>query len=144
MKHSRHGERKKLTNQGLLRVRVEPLYLNLSARCKGNGRVALGGLEQHNAGPSPTRVDLDSTAPNRYRGTATLSSHTKTMAPSLANLPIETLSLILRQFCLHCTKAHDYDSPDGYFRSSKLGSNSIPTNCRGTRATTAWPSILCA
>lgn len=41
------------------------------------------------------------------------------MAPNLANLPNETLSFILRQFCLHCTKAHGYDSPDGYFRSSE-------------------------
>ncbi|KAL2133433.1 hypothetical protein VTI74DRAFT_2359 [Chaetomium olivicolor] len=43
------------------------------------------------------------------------------MAPCLTNLPIETLTLILSQFCLHCTKAHGYDSPDGYFRSSKSG-----------------------
>jgi hypothetical protein len=38
------------------------------------------------------------------------------MAPNLSTLPVETLSLILSQFCLHCSKEHDYDSPDGYFR----------------------------
>ncbi|KAG7287605.1 hypothetical protein NEMBOFW57_007117 [Staphylotrichum longicolle] len=48
------------------------------------------------------------------------------MAPSLANLPIETLSLILSQFCLHCTKAHGYDSPDGYFRSFESGEQQHP------------------
>ncbi|KAL2127807.1 hypothetical protein VTI74DRAFT_10148 [Chaetomium olivicolor] len=38
------------------------------------------------------------------------------MAPNLSTLPVETLSLILSQFCLHCSKEHDYESPDGYFR----------------------------
>jgi hypothetical protein len=46
------------------------------------------------------------------------------MAPGLAGLPSETLSLILSQFCLHCTKAHSHDSPDGFFRSSGSGSES--------------------
>lgn len=46
------------------------------------------------------------------------------MASSLAGLPSETLSLILSQFCLHCTKAHNYDSPDGFFRSSGSRSES--------------------
>ncbi|KAH6850491.1 hypothetical protein B0I37DRAFT_115475 [Chaetomium sp. MPI-CAGE-AT-0009] len=40
------------------------------------------------------------------------------MAPNLSTLPTETLSLILRHFCLHCSKQHDYDSPEGYFRST--------------------------
>ncbi|AEO61107.1 hypothetical protein MYCTH_2310975, partial [Thermothelomyces thermophilus ATCC 42464] len=40
------------------------------------------------------------------------------MAPNLSTLPTETLSLILSHFCLHCSKQHDYDSPEGYFRST--------------------------
>jgi hypothetical protein len=40
------------------------------------------------------------------------------MAPNLSTLPTETLSLILRHFCLHCSQQHDYDSPEGYFRST--------------------------
>jgi hypothetical protein len=61
-------------------------------------------------------------------GTATLSTSTlsETMAPSLADLPTEALSLILSQFCLHCTKAHNYDSPDGYFHSSESGQQQHP------------------
>jgi hypothetical protein len=58
--------------------------------------------------------------------TATRSTLSETMAPSLADLPTETLSLILSQFCLHCTKAHGYDSPDGYFRSSESGQQQDP------------------
>lgn len=63
----------------------------------------------------------------------------ETMAPSLANLPIETLSLILSHFCLHCTKAHGYDSPDGYFRSFESGEQQHPDQpswySRGSRMT---------
>ena len=40
------------------------------------------------------------------------------MAPNLNTLPTETLTLILHQFCLHCSKEHGYNSPDGYFRST--------------------------
>ncbi|KAK4148413.1 hypothetical protein C8A00DRAFT_47701 [Chaetomidium leptoderma] len=40
------------------------------------------------------------------------------MAPNLSTLPTETLSLILRLFCLHYSKQHDYDLPEGYFRST--------------------------
>lgn len=48
------------------------------------------------------------------------SSHTSplVMAPTLADLPDEILSSILANFCLHCTRAHNYDAPDGYFRTS--------------------------
>ncbi len=44
---------------------------------------------------------------------------TSVMAPNLSTLPVETLSLILCHFCLHCSQEHDYDSPDGYFRSTE-------------------------
>lgn len=37
------------------------------------------------------------------------------MAPNLSTLPVETPSLILSNLCLHCSKEHDYESPDGYF-----------------------------
>ncbi|KAL2183568.1 hypothetical protein L209DRAFT_782661 [Thermothelomyces heterothallicus CBS 203.75] len=40
------------------------------------------------------------------------------MAANLSTLPTETLSLILGHFCLHCSKQHDYDSSEGYFRST--------------------------
>ncbi|KAK4120729.1 hypothetical protein N657DRAFT_701535 [Parathielavia appendiculata] len=43
------------------------------------------------------------------------------MAPNLGTLPVETLSLILGHFCLHCSKDHRYELPNGYFccRSSE-------------------------
>ncbi|KAK4167809.1 hypothetical protein QBC43DRAFT_367356 [Cladorrhinum sp. PSN259] len=39
--------------------------------------------------------------------------------PALDNLPSDTLSLILGQFCLHCTKERDYESPDGHGTESE-------------------------
>ena len=51
-----------------------------------------------------------------------LQTTPETMTPSLANLPLDALSLILRQFCLQCAKAHAYDSPHGYFRCSESDS----------------------
>jgi hypothetical protein len=38
------------------------------------------------------------------------------MAPGLGSLSNETLFLILGQFCLHCSKARNYDAPHGHFR----------------------------
>ncbi|KUI58197.1 hypothetical protein VP1G_05508 [Cytospora mali] len=43
------------------------------------------------------------------------------MAPNLSDMPDEVLGVILGNFCLHCTREHDYDGPEGYFRSSKRG-----------------------
>lgn len=40
------------------------------------------------------------------------------MAPTLADVPVEVLRTILFALCLHCTGEHDYDAPDGYFKSS--------------------------
>ncbi|ROV95481.1 hypothetical protein VPNG_08886 [Cytospora leucostoma] len=41
------------------------------------------------------------------------------MAPKLTHFPDEVLGMILGTFCLHCTREHDYDAPDGYFRPCK-------------------------
>ncbi|KAK4106453.1 hypothetical protein N658DRAFT_414625 [Parathielavia hyrcaniae] len=43
------------------------------------------------------------------------------MAPNLDTLPVETLSLVLGHFCLHCSKEHGYESPHGYFRCRQNG-----------------------
>lgn len=43
----------------------------------------------------------------------------ETMARGLSSLPNETLSLILSQFCLHCSRGRNYDSPDGHFRDPR-------------------------
>ncbi|KAK4123464.1 hypothetical protein N657DRAFT_409336 [Parathielavia appendiculata] len=48
------------------------------------------------------------------------------MAPNLGTLPVETLSLILGHFCLHCSKEHGYDSSNGHFSCRKSAEQQQP------------------
>jgi hypothetical protein len=50
------------------------------------------------------------------------------MAASFPNLPIETLTLMLTHFCLHCTKGHDYDSPSQSCMTSLSPATAAATN----------------
>lgn len=43
------------------------------------------------------------------------------MAPNVAAFPNEILVAILGHFCLHCTREHNYDAPDGHFRPRVTG-----------------------